>query len=253
MYCQELATALNLALECGNIQRRYTPDVLTIEKKEDASPVTEIDRQCESLLRSRLLKRFPSDGFLGEETGTVDGSSGRRWIIDPIDGTRPFIRGIPTYSTLLALEDGNEPVLGVIHLPALSITCWANTGEGAFCNGTPIHVSKTAQLSETIGSALGFVEHPATDSRERLLSTMRLWNYNYGFMDAYSYVCLAGGKIDCCISLLDKPWDCAAAACIISEAGGTWTDIQGNSSIYNGSFLASNGLLHHLLLQLLSD
>lgn len=253
MYYQELAVALNLAEECGNIQRQYAPKAMTIEKKDDASPVTAADKQCESLLRSKLLDRFTSDGFLGEESGAVGGSSGRRWIIDPIDGTRPFIRGIPTYSTLIALESENDPVVGVIHLPALSVTCWACKGEGAFCNGTPINVSKTVQLNNVIGSALGFIEHPDPDLRERLLSTMRSWNYNYGFMDAFSYVCLASGKIDCCVNLLDKPWDCAAAACIISEAGGTWTDIRGNHSIYNDSFLASNGLLHQQLLQFFSD
>ena len=248
MYYKELALALNLADECGNIQKKYAPDSITVTRKEDESPVTEVDKQCESLLRSGLLDRFPDDGFLGEESGAASGSSGRRWIIDPIDGTRPFIRGIPTYSTLIALEEENVPVLGVIHLPALEITCWASRNEGAFCNGSAIHVSKTSKLQDAMGSALGFVEHPSAELRGKLLSAMRLWNYNYGFMDAYSYVCLASGKIDCSINLLDKPWDCAAAACIITEAGGTYSDINGTLSIENGSFLASNGVLHkHLL------
>lgn len=248
MYYKELALALNLADECGHIQRKFSPESTPVYKKEDASPVTEVDKKCEALLRSRLLDRFPDDGFLGEESGAVTGKSGRRWIIDPIDGTRPFIRGIPTYSTLIALEQDNTPVLGVIHLPALKITCWASRNEGAFCNGTAIHVSTTSDIREAMGSALGYIEHPSVELREKLLAAMGSWNYNYGFMDAYSYVCLASGKIDCCINLLDKPWDCAAAACIITEAGGIYSDINGLSSIENGSFIASNGVLHNQLL-----
>ena len=249
MYYKELALALNLAEQCGAIQKEHAPSTLTVSKKEDASPVTEVDKKCEALLRSRLLDQFPDDGFLGEESGAVNSSSGRRWIIDPIDGTRPFIRGIPTFSTLIALEKKNIPVLGVIHLPALKITCWASLDEGAFCNGAPIKVSETAHLNDAMGSALGFIEHPSSALREDLLSAMSSWDYNYGFMDAYSYVCLAGGRIDCCINLLDKPWDCAAAACIITEAGGTYSDITGVRSIENGSFVASNGALHEQLLQ----
>ena len=244
MYTAELTRALELSKQAGVLQLKARNSALSFETKSDASPVTTVDRECEQLLRHDLLAAFPGDGFLGEESGMIEGTSGRRWIIDPIDGTRPFIRGIPTYSTLIALEHDSVPVAGVIHLPELGITCWATKGDGAFVNGSPIHVSATTRCESAMGSALGFVEHEDAALREKLLAFMRQWDYAYGFMDAFSYVCVASGKLDCCINLLDKPWDCAAAACIITEAGGTCSDITGTATVYGGTFVGSNGILH---------
>ena len=244
MYTAELTKALELARQAGTLQLKARCGSISFEKKHDGSPVTTVDRECEALLRRNLLAAFPGDGFLGEESGRIDGTSGRRWIIDPIDGTRPFIRGIPTYSTLIALEHDGVPVAGVIHLPELGITGWATKGDGAFVNGTPVHVSPTSRCEMVMGSALGFIEHSDAPLRDRLLAFMRRWDYAYGFMDAYSYVCLASGKLDCCINLLDKPWDCAAAACIITEAGGMYSDITGVTTVHAGTFVGSNGILH---------
>ena len=244
MYSAELIKALELAKQSGELQTGARNESIAFEKKDDASPVTAVDKACEQLLRRNLLAAFPHDGFLGEESGLRSGTSGRCWIIDPIDGTRPFIRGIPTYSTLVALEHDGEPVVGVIHLPELGITCWAARGKGAFVNGVPVRVSTTDRLENVMGSALGFIEHESASLRERLLSFMRRWDYAYGFMDAYSYVCCASGKLDCCINLLDKPWDCAAAACIVTEAGGSFSDITGKTTVHDGTFVCSNGLLH---------
>jgi histidinol phosphatase-like enzyme (inositol monophosphatase family) len=247
-YASELATALNCAQKTGKIQLQSQRSRLSIEKKADTSPVTDIDRACEATIRDLLIKAYPNDSFLGEETGLISGSSQRCWIVDPLDGTRPFIRGIPTYSTLIALEDNKIPVVGVIHLPALATTCWASYKQGAFCNGKPIHVSTTALLNDAMGSALGFIEHSSATVKQQLLSCMQSWNYAYGFMDAFSYVCCAEGKLDLCVNILDKPWDCAAAACIIKEAGGTFSDIQGEETISNGSIIFSNTLLHQQIL-----
>ena len=247
-YAHELSVAINLARQSGDIQQKARHETVSIKKKSDTSPVSEIDTACETLIRAGVLASFPDDGFLGEESGGLDGTSGRRWIVDPLDGTRPFIRRIPTYSTLIALEENHLPVLGVIHLPAMNITCWASSGNGAFLNGQPIRVAPTAHLGDAMGSALGFVEHQDSALRDKLLSVMRSWDYTYGFMDAYSYVCVASGRLDCCVNLLDKPWDCAAAACIVTEAGGTYSDIKGVQSVHNGSFVVSNGLLHQGIL-----
>ena len=244
MYTPELGRAIELAKEAGKLQLSGRNTPLSFEQKEDASPVTAVDKACEELIRRSLRLSFPDDSFLGEENGLSNGTSGRCWIVDPIDGTRPFIRGIPTYSTLIALETDGKPVVGVIHLPELAITCWAAAGEGAYLNGRRIRVSETDSLDKSMGSALGFVEHGNTTLRGKLLDFMRRWDYAYGFMDAYSYVCLASGKLDCCINLLDKPWDCAAAACIATEAGGVFSDIHGTASVHNGTFVLSNGILH---------
>jgi histidinol-phosphatase len=230
MYTRELSKAIELAKQAGELQLAARGKGISFERKNDDSPVTAVDRACEELL--------------GEESGQLDGTTGRSWIIDPIDGTRPFIRGIPTHSTLVALEHEGVPVVGVIHLPALGITCWASRGERAFINGSPVRVSTTNRINNVMGSALGFLEHENATLREKLLAFMRRWDYAYGFMDAYSYVLLAGGQLDCCINLLDKPWDCAAAACIITEAGGKFSDITGTPSVHRGSFVCSNGILH---------
>jgi histidinol phosphatase-like enzyme (inositol monophosphatase family) len=247
-YTKELTLALKTAEEAGAIQLDFARNLPAIELKDDHSPVTEVDRKCESLIRDRLLSAFPSDGFYGEESGPITGTSGRRWIVDPLDGTRPYLRGIPTYSVLIALEADGDPVVGVIHLPAMNSTCWASRINGAFLDGKPIHVSSVASFDKALGSAIGFVEKADLPEGERLFKLLRAWDYTYGFMDAFTYVCVASGKIDIAVSLLDKPWDCASAACIVREAGGVFSDIRGNASVYNGTIILSNGLLHTLAL-----
>jgi histidinol-phosphatase len=248
MYESELSHAIDGALKAGELQQQGRYKQHAIDIKNDTSPVTEIDKACEEVLLNELITAFPADAFLGEESGMQTGSSGRCWIVDPLDGTRPYIRGIPTYSTIIALEEDSFPVVGVINLPALNLTCWAAKGKGAFLNGTPLRVSSKKELSCAMGSALGFIERPEAFLKTQLLSLMKCWDYSYGFMDAFSYVCLAEGKLDVCVNLLDKPWDCAAAACIITEAGGTFSDIHGEKTVHNGSFVASNGFLHQLTL-----
>ncbi len=247
-YSTELATALEAADRTSAIQIKGREKMLQIEKKSDRSPVTQIDKECEELIRDTVLKKFPQDGFLGEETGQHNSSSNRRWIVDPLDGTRPFIRGIPTFSTLIALEDDGVPVVGVIRLPILNITCWATTGGGAFKNNSAIHVSSTDNLADSIGSALGFLEKADSDNGRNLFTLMKSWDYCYGFMDAFSYVCVADGSLDCAVNLLDKAWDCASAACIISEAGGSFCDIHGKHSVHEGTIILSNGKLEQMIL-----
>ena len=159
-YSKELKLARMVAQEAGAVQLAAQPTDNPVERKSDRSPVTAVDKQCEDLIREKLLSAFPCDGFLGEEGGSHDGSTGRCWIVDPLDGTRPFIRGIPTYSSLVALEEeGGEPVVGVIHLPALGETYWAAKGAGAFCNDTPICVSATKILADATGCALGYIQN----------------------------------------------------------------------------------------------
>ena len=240
----ELNIAIRAAKEAGKIQLELRGSALDIERKDDCSPVTLVDKRCEDAVKKIITEAFPKDSFLGEETGESGSSKERRWIVDPIDGTRPYIRGIPTHSVLIGLEENGEPALGVIYLPAMDIMCHAAKGEGAFLNGEKIRVSSTGKLSDAMGSTLGLVEYADEPLGGQLLSLMRAWDYTYGFMDAYSYVLLACGKLDVCVNLLDKAWDCAAAACIVKEAGGEFSDISGNKTVHNGSIVFTNGILH---------
>lgn len=247
-YTKELEVALALARQAGDIQLAGQQEALNIERKTDDSPVTHVDRACENLILEGVSQAFPEDGFLGEETGAHNGKSGRTWIVDPLDGTRPFIRGIPTYACLIALEAGDDIVVGVMHLPALKETYAASLGGGAFLNDQPIRVSDTRTLNLAMASALGEIERQDEPIGRDLLTAMQEWDYVYGFMDAYSYGCVAAGRLDLCVNLLDRPWDCAPAACIVTEAGGTYSDIDGNRSIHNGSMIVSNGHLHEAIL-----
>jgi histidinol phosphatase-like enzyme (inositol monophosphatase family) len=248
-YSQELKTALEAVRAAGEIQMRHRTARLDISIKTDDSPVTQVDALCERTIRDMLLRNFPSDGFLGEETGGETGTSGRKWIVDPLDGTRPYIRGIPTHSSLIALEDGGEMTVGCMNLPALGEIYWASKGGGAFLNGGPLRVSKASRLADIMGCGIGFVEKNGTREGAKLVELMGRWGYAYGFMDAYSYGCVAAGRLDASVNLLDKPWDCAAAVCIVQEAGGRFSDIRGEASVYNGSCVLTNGLVHDAVLE----
>jgi len=252
-YNQELRVALDAARAAGEIQLAHLGKILAVETKSDCSPVTEVDRSCESIIRDMIRRNFPRDGFLGEESGEEKGSSGRKWIVDPLDGTRPYIRGVPTHSVLIALEDGNAMAVGCMHLPALRETYWASKGDGAFLNNRRLRVSGASKLVDVFGSAFGYVEKSGTPEGARLLRLMGSWGYAYGFMDAYTYGCIAAGRIDASVNLLDKPWDCAAAACIIEEAGGRFSDLHGEASVYNGACVLSNGLVHEAVLEYFSS
>ncbi|MCL2183959.1 MAG: histidinol phosphate phosphatase [Chitinispirillia bacterium] len=248
---KETDIAVKAAAEAGKIQLDCLGTALDIERKGDSSPVTRADKLCEAKIREIILGAFPGDAFLGEETGESppQPSNSRRWIVDPIDGTRPFIRGIPTHSVLIALEEDGVPVVGVIHLPGMGLTCRAVKGGGAFLNDVRISVSSTGSLSAAMGSVLGITEYAYEKTGRQLIDLTRAWDYTYGFMDAYSYVLLACGKLDACVNLLDKPWDCAAAACIVTEAGGAFSDIRGEKTVHNGSVVLTNGLLHGQILK----
>jgi histidinol phosphatase-like enzyme (inositol monophosphatase family) len=251
-YERELERAVYAARRAGAIQQRKRRLLHHTSFKADSSPVTEVDLRCEEVIHSVLEDAFLGDGFTGEETGPHSGAGTRRWIVDPLDGTRPYIRGIPTYSVLICLQDAGEFVVGVIHFPALRETYWASKGGGAFCNGNRIHVSGITRLEDAMGSCLGAVDEAGTARGDAVLSFMRQWNYRYGFMDAYSYMSVASGKLDLCLSLLDKPWDRAAAACIIAEAGGRYSDFTGERTVENGTFAVSNSLLHDRIISFFS-
>lgn len=249
-YEQELSTVVDIVKRVGEFQREQQKKLPKTILKEDRSPVTVVDIASETMIREHLLGAFPLDAFWGEESGTTEGESSRRWIVDPLDGTRPYIRNIPTYSILVALEENGVLVLGVVYFPALDECYWATRGGGAFCNGSKITVSPVPVLAESMGSALGLTEMSDLPVGKSLLLCMQSWDYVYGFMDAYSYMSVASGKLDVCVSLLDMPWDRAPAALIVAEAGGVFSDLSGKPTIYtSGSFLVSNGLVHQETLE----
>ncbi|ERP39173.1 inositol monophosphatase family protein [Chitinivibrio alkaliphilus] len=243
-YETELRHAADIAREVGEYQRRAQKEIGRIHIKEDSSPVTEVDTTCENIIYRALSRAFPEDGFFGEEGGIRAGTSGRRWIVDPIDGTRPYIRGIPTYSTLIALEDHGEITVGVVNLPALGECYTARLGGGAFCNDTPISVSNTSSLEAAMGAFLGTVETAREPRGKKLFSLMEHIDYPYGFMDAYTYMAVASGKLDLAVGMIDFPWDRASAAIIVKEAGGKCTDSLNKETIYGDTFILSNKKIH---------
>jgi histidinol-phosphatase len=247
-YRRELETAEAAARAAGRHLLDGSRKLPAVELKGDRSPVTRLDRESEAILSRLLLDAFPSDGLLGEECGEVAGSSGRRWIVDPLDGTRPFLRGIPTYSVLVALEEAGEMVVGCMFFPVSGECYTAAKGRGAFRDGRRIRVSRTPSLDRAMLAGLG----PRTGGGKTAANLRKLLDaadYAYGFMDAYSYALVASGRLDAVVSIWDKPWDCAAAACIVREAGGRFSDLSGAPDVHTGVSVASNGLLHEALLR----
>lgn len=245
-------TATEAALRAGQTALRYYTQALTVEWKEDESPVTVADRETESLLRKELLGAFPDDGFLGEEHGEKPGTSGYRWIIDPIDGTRSFVRGIPLWGTLVGLEYKGEQIAGIAEAPALG-QCWrALRGGGAFRNDQRIHVSDEKDLSKALVFYSGvnwFIKAGAVDA---FLELIRRTDRQRGFGDFYGFMLVAQGSGEAMVEYGVHAWDVAAIVPIIEEAGGRVTSWDGKLDIMRPDCLASNGKLHEPTLGILA-
>jgi len=212
---------------------------LAIETKPDLTPVTEADRAVEIELRRILADERPQDAILGEEQGAA-GSGSRRWLLDPIDGTRNYARGIPVWATLIALEEDEVVRLGMVSAPALSHRWWAERGAGAFADGEQVHVSAVSRIEDSVLSFAIEDNVPAI--------AKRAWHAR-GFGDFWSYMLIAEGCVD---GAVDGPgvgeWDLAATQVIVEEAGGRFSDRHGEVRIDSGSAVASNGLIHDELL-----
>ena len=222
---------------------------LVVERKGDGSPVTAADRDAERLVRERIGARFPDDGVLGEEEPESHGQSGRRWIVDPIDGTKAFTRGVPLYSTLLALDDEHGPAIGVIGLPATGQVVYAGRGLGCFADGRPAHVSDRARLAGAYLTSSGFSHWPedALLGVKRAGCQLRTWG------DGYGYAMVATGRADVMVDPVVATYDVAAMPVIMAEAGGRFSSLDGRPGADGGSGIASNGLLHEEALSLLTD
>ena len=223
---------------------------IAVERKADGSPVTEADRAVERALRSRLAIARPEDAVTGEEYGT-EGGGGRRWYIDPVDGTRNFVRGIPVFATLIALEVAGRIEVGVVSAPALGARWWASRGGGAHASGRRVRVSQVASLDQ---AQLAYDSVPGFAVRgleERFLGLARRCARSRGFGDFWSHVLVAEGCVEVAVEPEVSPWDLAPLIVIVEEAGGRFTDLEGRPRIDGGSAVASNGILHDAVLEAL--
>jgi len=222
---------------------------LKVTTKPDMTPVSEADQEVERQLRARIGEQRPDHAILGEEFG-LSGSGEWTWIIDPIDSTKNYVRGIPVFATLIALSRAGRAEVGVVTAPAMNRRWWASRGNGAFMNGDPIHVSGVERLEDaqlSINSLLDFDKYGFGVVGRRL--SERCWRTR-GFGDFWSHVLVAEGGVDVAAEPKVAAWDLAALQVIVEEAGGRFTDIGGNSRYDGGSAISSNGLIHDDVLDL---
>ena len=235
---------LQLALELADISDAITlrsfRKSFVVRTKADRTPVSEVDEAVERALRDRLDRERPEDSIIGEEFGRR-GDSPRRWIIDPIDATKNYIRGIPIFATLIALD--NE--LGVISAPALNRRWWASRGKGAFCDGHSIRVSQISSLAEAQIGYDSVMDFEAAGLGEKFLTLIRTCGRARGYGDFWIHMLVAEGAIEIAVEPLVAWWDMAAVQVIVEEAGGRFTTFDGRPRADGGSSISSNGLLHN--------
>lgn len=247
----DLALALELADAADEVTLRYfrQPD-LQVESKPDTTPVTEGDRATEQLLRSLLAERRPDDAIVGEEYGGSE-VTGRRWIIDPIDGTKNYLRGVPVWATLIALVDGDEVVVGVVSAPALGRRWWAGRGEGSWTRGPEDshprrnRVSSIDQLADASFSFSDQVDWPTGGLSRTMAATWRSRAYG----DFWSHMMVAEGVVDIAAEPVLSIWDVAALVPVVQEAGGQMTAFDGTDLLTGMGALTTNGVLHEAALR----
>lgn len=243
-----LEFAVGLARAAGEITLRYFRQPFTADRKADGSFVTQADREAERCIRARIEEKFPYDSVMGEEEKTRAGSSGRQWIIDPIDGTYSFVHGVPLYGVLIALEIANETCLGVVNLPALGELVSAARGLGCFWNDNRARVSSTSSLADALllstdfGTCETYGFGEAARSLEQSAGARRTWG------DCYGHILVATGRADVMLDPVMNVWDCAPLLPILEEAGGTFTDWRGQRTIHGGNAFSTNGLLFDTVL-----
>ncbi len=245
-----LDAAVDAARAAGQIALKYYRSGFEVSLKADDTPVTQADREAEQAIVEILGRAFPECGVLGEEFGGR-GAADRRWIIDPIDGTKNFVRGIPIWATLIALEEGGEMTVGVVHNPVTGDLYTARRGGGAFLNGERIRVSAVGELGGACFCHAGLGLIRQTAHWEGFVRLVDATDRQRGFGDYMGYSLVAEGKVEIYAELDLKPWDLAAPKLLVEEAGGRFTDWAGRPTIYTGTALATNGRLHDAALGLL--
>lgn len=242
--------AHQIAWQAGKITLRHFQSELAVDQKADESPVTVADREAEAFLRAAIAARYPGHAVLGEEEGlSGDSSATYRWVLDPIDGTRSFIRGVPLYGVMVGLLREGEPVAGVVNMPALGEIVYAARGHGCWWNGRPCRASAVSTLRESLvvaTVATGYEQYGKGDAFARVLAEagiFRTWG------DCYGHLLVATGRAEAALDPVMNVWDAAALFPILAEAGGTYTDWRGTPTIEGGEGLSTNG---HVLSRLLT-
>ena len=244
----DLAFALELAdLADAITTERFQADDLAVETKPDLSPVTEADRAVEQVLRKRIGEERPGHGVVGEELGADEGGTAR-WILDPIDGTKNYVRGLPVWASLIALERDGRVEVGVVSAPALHRRWWAARGHGSFVNGRRIHVSRIADLGDAVLSYASLTSWERHGMGEEFFALARACWRTRGFGDFWSHMLVAEGGADLAVEPEVEVWDLAAPQVIVEEAGGRFTNLDGIPTPAGGSVVSSNGLLHDRVL-----
>jgi myo-inositol-1(or 4)-monophosphatase len=238
-----LEAATEIAKIGGHHTLKYFKQNVEVVSKADDSPVTVADKETEQILREEIQKRYPDHGIIGEEFGRTNEDSNIQWVLDPIDGTKSFIHGIPFYTTLIGVLIDNEPQVGIIYAPALEELCAAAIGEGATLNGKPCHVRDTDQLEEAtllVTEIYRFNEMGQQKVFEELMSKTKL-HRTWG--DAYGHMMVATGRADLMYDPILNIWDAAALLPVMQEAGGVFSDIEGNETIHSGNGFSTNKAL----------
>ena len=251
-----LAHVLADAVERITMARFRAVDLI-VDAKPDLTPVSDADRAAEELIRGQLARTRPRDAVLGEEFG-ASGHGPRRWIIDPIDGTKNYVRGVPVWATLIALVDGNEPVVGLVAAPALQRRWWAAKGAGAYAGrslsaATRLQVSRVAQLGD---ASLSYASLDGWAQLDRLPDFIQLMGQCWrtrAYGDFWSYMLVAEGAVDVAAEPELALYDMAALVPIVTEAGGRFTGLDGEDGPWSGNAVATNGLLHEQVLELIGD
>ena len=254
---ESLSTYLNFALEtarlAGEITLRYYLTNMAVDNKADGSVITVADKEAEKIIRERIEKYYPGHSVLGEEFGeTTELNSEYKWIIDPIDGTRSFVHGVPLYAVLIGLEINGVVEVGVAHFPALAETIFAATGEGCYWNDHPTKVSNISSLSKALilcNDSESFYTHgrgKAWDQIKKAAGNRRGWG------DAYGYLMVACGRAELMLDPAMNVWDCGPFPPILREAGGYFGDWQGNSTIYAGEAIGTTQTLLPEVLKLIA-
>jgi histidinol-phosphatase len=225
---------MNAARKAAELALSYQPNIVA-ETKPDNSPVTQADRECERMIARMLNEAFPDDGILGEEGARAESRSGRRWIVDPIDGTRDYVRGNPLWANLIALEAGDDVVVGVVNLPVLGKLYTAGRGGGAFLDGSRLQASSKTSVDQSVLCLNGYDKLAKSPFRPRLLDWMAKFWAVRGMGGAADSMMVASGEAEVWIEPTASPWDFAPLKIILEEAGARYFNLDGGSSIYAGN------------------
>jgi myo-inositol-1(or 4)-monophosphatase len=244
--------AVDVATQAGRVALGHYQTGIAVEWKADHSPVTAADCMAEDLIRQRIEHRFPDHAIVGEEKGQTDRDSSHRWIIDPIDGTQSFIRGVPLWGVLLGLEIAGEMVLGVVYIPAVNDVVAAAKGLGCQWNGRPTRVSATDRLNQALVCYTDALElaRRRPEAWAKIQTRSRIQR---GWSDCYGHVLVATGRADVMLDPVMHPWDCAPFLPILREAGGTFTNWSGEATIYGGNAISTNGRLFEEIMKMTTE